>query len=51
MDGSDALALPFGGDPTYTVAELNGAIADALRAGLPSSVWVRGEVSHLPQSS
>jgi exodeoxyribonuclease VII large subunit len=46
MDGPDALALPFGDDPTYSVGELNAAIADALRAGLPTSVWVRGEVSH-----
>src|SRR5688572_8146377 len=46
MDGSDALALPFADDPTYSVAELNRAIPDALRAALPTSVWVRGEVSH-----
>jgi exodeoxyribonuclease VII large subunit len=46
MDGTDALALPFGSDPTYSVGELNAAIAGALRAGLPTSVWVRGEVSH-----
>jgi exodeoxyribonuclease VII large subunit len=50
MDGTDALALPFG-DPTYSVGELNTAIADALRGNLPGSVWVRGEVSHLHASA
>ena len=51
MDGTDALALPFGDDPTYSVGELNAAIADALRGTLPSSVWVRGEVSHFHASA
>src|SRR6187200_1083803 len=51
MDGQDALALPFDGDPTYSVGELSTAIADALRAGLPRSVWVRGEVSQLRVSA
>jgi exodeoxyribonuclease VII large subunit len=51
MDGTDALALPFGDDPTYSVGELNAAIADALRGSLPTSVWVRGEVSHFHASA
>jgi len=51
VDGTDALALPFGDDPTYSVGELNAAIAEALRASLPTSVWVRGEVSHLRVSA
>jgi len=51
MDGTDALALPFGDDPTYSVGELNTAIADALSANLPRSVWVRGEISHFHASA
>src|SRR6185436_5200674 len=35
----------------YSVGELNAAIAEALRASLPTSVWVRGEVSHLRVSA
>ena len=51
MDGTDALALPLDDDPTYSVGELNTAIADALSANLPRSVWVRGEVSHFHASA
>jgi len=47
----DALALPLGDDPTYSVGELNRAIADALSANLPTSVWVRGEISHFHASA
>ncbi len=32
-------------EPTYSVAELNGAIAEALVDALPRQVWVRGEVA------
>jgi hypothetical protein len=43
----DASALASDGEEqeaTYSVAELNGAIADALVDALPRQVWVRGEV-------
>jgi exodeoxyribonuclease VII large subunit len=34
-------------EATYSVAELNGAIAEALVDALPRQVWVRGEVAQL----
>jgi exodeoxyribonuclease VII large subunit len=34
-------------DTTYSVAEINGAIAQALADALPRQVWVRGEVAQL----
>ena len=34
-------------EPTYSVAELNGAIAEAIVDALPRQVWVRGEVAQL----
>jgi exodeoxyribonuclease VII large subunit len=37
-------------DDTYSVTELNTTIRDALRAAIPTSVWVRGEVQGLRRS-
>jgi exodeoxyribonuclease VII large subunit len=34
-------------DATYSVAELNGAIAEALVDALPRQVWVRGEIAQV----
>lgn len=34
-------------EPTYSVAELDGAIAEAIVDALPRQVWVRGEVAQL----
>lgn len=34
-------------EPTFTVAELNGRVRDALRRSFPAEVWVRGEVQNL----
>lgn len=38
-------------DPTFTVGGLGAAIKSALTAGLPDTVWVRGEVSRVNGSA
>lgn len=42
------MTLPFDDElePTYSVAELTGAIAEAIVGALPRQVWVRGEIAH-----
>jgi exodeoxyribonuclease VII large subunit len=47
----DALALPFDEEPTLSVGQLGALIGDALRATIPDTVWVRGEVSQLRSSA
>lgn len=37
-------------DATFSVTELNSAIRDALRAAIPDTVWVRGEVQGMNTS-
>lgn len=39
------------GPPTYGVAELGRRVQDALAAGLPRQVWVRGEVQDLRRTA
>jgi exodeoxyribonuclease VII large subunit len=41
---------PDDGEPTYTVAQLNQAIADAVVDGFPRPVWVRGEIQQFKKS-
>ena len=47
----DELALPFDDEPTLSVGQLGTLIAEALQHSVPSTVWVRGEVSQLRTSS
>ncbi|MBM3661205.1 MAG: exodeoxyribonuclease VII large subunit, partial [Actinobacteria bacterium] len=47
----DELALPFDDEPTFSVGQLGARIGEALQHAVPSTVWVRGEVSQLRTSS
>lgn len=48
VDPDDAAAeADDDAEPTFTVAELNGRVRDALRRSFADEVWVRGEVQNL----